>query len=61
MEDDFDCDSAKEIKGFVRQKLKHLVNFDSVFEQKLLFQEKFEKGNVSSTIATTNGECTIFY
>ena len=59
MEENFDCDSSKEIKGFVRQKLKHLVNFHSIFEQKLLFQEKFEKGKVSCTIATTNGECTI--
>lgn len=58
-EDDFDCDSTKELKGFVRQKIKHLVNFDSIFTQKLLFQEKFVKGKISCTIATTNGECTI--
>lgn len=58
-ENDFDCDSTKEIKGFVRQKIKHLVNFDNIFTQKLLFQEKFIKGNISCAFATTNGECTI--
>lgn len=59
VEQDFDCDSTKEIKGIVRKKIKHLVNFGDIFNQKLFFQEKFEKGRVSCVIATTNGECTI--
>lgn len=58
-EDDFDCDSTNEIKGFVRQKIKHLINFNSIFAQKLFVQEDFVKGKVSCNIATTNGDCTI--
>lgn len=59
VEQDFDCDSTKETKGIVRQKMKHLVKIGDIFNKKLLFQEKFEKGKVACVIATTNGECTV--
>jgi len=58
-EQDFDCDSCKELKGFVRQKIKHLVNIDLIFNQKLLFQENYRKGNITCCIATSDGKCTI--
>lgn len=58
-ENDFDCDSQKEIKGFVRQKLKHLLYIDTIFSQKLKFQENFKKGTISCSIASSDDNCTI--
>lgn len=56
---DFDCDSTKMLKGFVRQKIKHLINIDNIFNNTLLFQENFSKSAINCCIATTDGKCTI--
>ena len=58
-EDDFSVESTKEQKGLVRLKMKHLPQISDFFNDNLLVQENFEKGNIKCLIATSDGRCTI--
>lgn len=57
--DDFICDTSKELKGKVKEKLKNLITIGSFFEKELIFQEMFEKNRVKCKIASSDGMCTL--
>ena len=57
--DDFDCGSSNEIKGKVREKLRHLQSIGSFFERELIFQEDYQKNTVKCKIASSDGIFTL--
>ena len=57
--DEFDCDSTEEIKGKVREKLKHLQAIGSFFERELIFQEDYQKNTIKCKIASSDGNFTL--
>ena len=57
--DDFDCDSTKELKGKVREKLKNLENISSFFDGPIQVEEMFEKNRIKCKIAVSEGRCTL--
>ena len=57
--DEFDCDSTEEIKGKVREELKHLQAIGSFFERELIFQEDYQKNTIKCKIVSSDGNFTL--
>ena len=56
---DFDCDSTKDLKGFTKEKIPHLLNIDTFFDSSLEIQENYSRGKVTCLIATSDGAFTL--
>ena len=59
LNEDFDCESSSQIKGKVKEKLKHLVTIGEFFNKDLIFQEYYKKNKVECKLATSDGKCTL--
>ena len=57
--DDFDCDSTKELKGYTKEKIPHLLTIDSFFNGSLEIQENYSRGKVTCLIAASEGTFTL--
>ena len=57
--DDFDCDSTRELKGYTREKIPHLMDIDTFFESQLEIQENYSRGKVSCLVAASDGKFTL--
>lgn len=56
---DFDCDSTKEIKGYTKEKIPHLLDIDIFFSKNLEIQENYTRGKVFCLIAASGGNFTL--
>ncbi len=59
LEIDFDCDSTKEIKGKVKEKMHYLSQIGEIVVRCDKLEECFSKGKVTCVLAVTQGEFTI--
>lgn len=58
-DEDFDCDSNKDLKNKVKEKLKNLSRIGDFFCRKLVVQENFAKNRIQCKIASSDGLCTL--
>ena len=57
--EEFTCDTSKELKGKVKEKLKNLNTIGEFFDRELVFQEYYKKNRVECKIASSDGKCTL--
>ena len=59
LDNDFECESSNELKGKIKEKLKHLINIGNFFDQNLVFQECYKKNRVECKLASSDNRCTL--
>lgn len=59
--EDFDCESSKERKGFIRKKMRHIGNISKALMEDVDIEEKYERGRVIALLALSNGEFTLAF
>ncbi len=59
IDEDFDCNSNKDLRNKIKEKLKNLSTIGDFFDRNLVVQENFKKNRIQCKIASSDGLCTL--